>query len=208
LFTCKHWGSVSTKLREEATGHCSATARSTGKPCKRPPGPGAVVCKVHGGALPRVRQAAQFRLARDEAQQELIKRMKTAQREDRADAVTELDRLAAEVIVFKDIVRERLDTIMALPEGIRYEGKTGEQLRAEVALYERALDRCNTVLATNVKLGIAERKVELNKAQAQILAGVIRAILGQLELNHDQQRMAARVVPIELMAISAAVDEA
>jgi hypothetical protein len=147
------------------------------------------------------------RLARDEVQQELVKRMK-ADREGRRDAVTELDRLAAEVITFKDICRERLDELLALPEGIRYKGQTGEQLRAEVALYERALDRCNTVLGTNVKLGIAQRREEMTKAQGQVLVGIIRAILNQLELTRDQQRTAARVVPLELKAITAAVDSA
>lgn len=188
-----------------ATTSCSGTNKETGLPCKARPIKGGTVCRMHGGSLPRTKAAAQLRLARDAAQQELIVRMKTAGRSERQDAVTELDRLAAEVIVFKDIVRERLDELLA--GELRYEGKTGEQLRAEVALYERALDRCNTVLATNVKLGIAERKAALRKAEVEMLALTIRVILNRLGLTREQKILAGQVVPEELRAISAAVSE-
>lgn len=193
---------------DQADGKCRGKILSgprKGEPCKGKPRKGSLLCDSHGGQLPRVQAAAQLRIARDEAQQELIRRMKAAQLSERQDAVTELDRLAAEVIVFKDIVRERLDELLA--GELRYEGKTGEQLRAEVALYERALDRCNTVLATNVKLGIAERKAALRKAEVEMLALTIRTILGRLGLTREQKILAGQVVPEELRAISAAVSE-
>lgn len=169
----------------------------------RHPEPGGTVCKLHGGALPGVKRAAAFRLQRDKAQAEALTRLK-ARGAGKVETITEMDRLAAEVITFKDIVRGELDRIWALGE-LRYEGKTGEQLRAEVALYERALDRCNTVLATNVKLGIAEKKHELDKLQAVVLVGVIQAILKELNLSRVQQQIAAQVVPVKLREISAEV---
>jgi hypothetical protein len=190
-------------MAEFATGQCSATARTTGNPCKMKPEAGAVVCWLHGGRLPKVKQAAKFRLARDKAQQEALQRLK-ADGASRQDVVTEMDRLAAEVIVFKDVCRERLEQLLELGE-LRYEGKTGEQLRAEVALYERALDRCNTVLSTNVKLNIAERKQKLDEAQAMLMVGVVKTILNRLDLTPEQKRIAIKVVPEEMRAISAAV---
>ncbi len=188
---------------EYADGKCRGTIQSgprKGEPCRARPKTGSVLCGAHGGHLPKVKRAAQFRLARDEAQQELIRRMKD-DRQGRQDAVTELDRLAAEVIVFKDICRERIEQL----NQIRYEGKTGEQIRAEIILYERALDRCNTVLATNIKLGIAERKQKLDEAQALLMVGVIKTILNRLDLSREQKAIAVKVVPEELRAISAAV---
>jgi hypothetical protein len=188
---------------EYATGKCSGTAKTSGKPCARKPKPGALVCHWHGGELPNVKRAVAFRNSRDKAQQEALQRLKS-DGASRQDVVTEMDRLAAEVIVFKDVCRERLEELLTMGE-LRYEGKTGEQLRAEVALYERALDRCNTVLSTNVKLNIAERKQKLDDAQAMLMVGVVKSILNRLDLTAEQKRMVIKVVPEEMRAISAAV---
>jgi hypothetical protein len=116
-----------------------------------------------------------------------------------------MERLAAEVIVFKDICREAVDELLSRDE-MRYEGKAGEQLRAEVAVYERALDRCEKVLATCFKLGMAKQRAELQEAEAQLVALVIRNVLGRLDLNEQQQRMAITAVPEELRAVSALVE--
>jgi len=164
---------------------------------------GSMVCNFHGGHLPNVRAVAQYRLARDKAQQEVLKRLK-AEKASRVDTVTEMDKIAAEAIVWKDVCKERLDYVME-HEDIRYEGKTGEQLRSEVRLYTEALDRCNNVLATNIKLNIAEKRVELDKAKAILVAGVIRAILARLELSSDQQRMVPGIIQEEMLALSAEV---
>jgi hypothetical protein len=43
--------------------HCTATAKSTGERCRRSPIAGGIVCRVHGGAAPRVKAAAARRLA-------------------------------------------------------------------------------------------------------------------------------------------------
>lgn len=172
-----------------------------GTPCKNYCIKGGTTCRHHGGTLPRVKAAATFRLARDAAQQEALKRLQ-ADKASKRDTITEMDRLAAEVIAFKDVCRERLDQLLSLDDSIRYEGKTGEQLRAEVALYERSLDRCNTVLATNVKLDIDGKKKQLDKDQAAIVVALVRAILGGLDLTKAQKQLATRVVPEQMRAIS------
>jgi hypothetical protein len=58
---------------------------------------------------------------------------------------------------------------------LRYEaaGAGTEQLRAEVSLFERALDRCTTVLATIAKLDIDARLARITELQA---AAVLRAV--------------------------------
>jgi hypothetical protein len=189
-----------TAAMAEAKKQCPGTNRETGLPCKAPCIKGGTACRRHGGNLPRVKAAAEFRLARDKAQQEALKRLK-ARGSSKVEIVDEMDRLAAEAIVFKDIARERLDELWAMGE-IRYAGKTGEQLRAEVALYERCLTQCNAILSTNIKLGIAERKQKIDEAQALIVVGLIKSVLNRLDLSKDQKRLAAQVVPEELRAIS------
>lgn len=192
------------KMAELASpdGKCTAT-KSSGEKCRGWAVKGTRVCTHHGGGMEHVKAAGRVRLARDKAQQEALKRLRE-EKASKQDVITEMDRLAAEVIAFKDVVRERLDYLLE-HEDIRYEGKTGEQTRAEITLYERALDRCNTVLATNVKLNIAERRVELDKAKAILVAGVIRAILARLDLTDMQQRMVPGIVQEEMLALSAEV---
>ena len=41
---------------------CTAKSSRTGKPCQKPPIKGATVCRVHGGAAPQVKRAAERRL--------------------------------------------------------------------------------------------------------------------------------------------------
>ncbi len=41
---------------------CHATAKGTGKPCRRQAIAGATVCRVHGGAAPQVKEAAKLRI--------------------------------------------------------------------------------------------------------------------------------------------------
>lgn len=181
-------------------GYCTAK-RHDGQPCRARAIKGGRVCFKHGGNLPRVKEAGRFRLRRDKAQQEALERLR-AEKAGRVETINEMDRLAAEAIAFKDVVREHLEEL----EEIRYKGNTGEQLRAEVALYERALDRCNTILATNLKLGIAEKRAELDKQKAILVAAAIRAVLARLELSDAQQRMAPTIIKEELLAISAEVE--
>ena len=61
---------------------------------------------------------------------------------------------------------------------IRYESETGgEQLRAEIALWERALDRCITTLAAMAKLNIEERLAGIRKQTADMLERALDAAL-------------------------------
>lgn len=72
-------------------------------------------------------------------------------------------------------------------------------------LYERALDRCNTVLSTNVKLNIHEKKAEIERQKAILVAAAIRAVRDRLDPNEEQRRLAPLVVKQEMLALSAEV---
>jgi len=68
---------------------------SSGKPCKAPAIKGGVVCKVHGGAAPQVREAARLRLAMmiEPALGALAKSLKSKSERIRLDAARDvLDR--------------------------------------------------------------------------------------------------------------------
>jgi hypothetical protein len=46
---------------------CKARSKGSGSQCRRQAVPGATVCRFHGGAAPQVRNAAQARLALEQA---------------------------------------------------------------------------------------------------------------------------------------------
>ena len=52
--------------------------------------------------------------------------------------------------------------------------------------------------------GLEERKVRLAEQQGAMLAGVIKAILGDLDLSPEQQAKVATVVPMRLRAVAPA----
>ncbi|MDG4791997.1 hypothetical protein O7626_39985 [Micromonospora sp. WMMD1102] len=55
-----------------------------------------------------------------------------------------------------------------------------------------------------ISAGIEERRVRLAEQQGALLAGAIRAILGDLDLSPEQQTRAAQVVPFRLREVAAA----
>jgi hypothetical protein len=112
------------------------------------------------------------------------------------DPVEALSQLAGEVWAAKDFFASQI-------EQLRYDHRSGEQLRAEVALYERALDRCIKVLEVMARLGISERRTRVAEAQAIMLAGVIDRVLDRLDLDEAQRMLALEIVPEELLAITA-----
>lgn len=191
----------------EVSHHCSAhtfnpdSGHFDGPRCRSWVKPGAKVCKRHGGSVPRVRTAAELRENEIQVRARLRKKLSNGGLTPIEDVYAALEDNAAEAQMFKEIVWQRLNDITG-EEGWRYKSTAGEQLRAEVALYERAMERANKFLVDYVKLGIADRRVKVAEAQALILVGVIQNILNRLDLTRDQKRIAATVVPDELRAIS------
>lgn len=113
------------------------------------------------------------------------------------DALAELERAATEAVAFKDVIFERL--AMLADDEWRYEGKTGEQTRAEITLYERALDRVLKFEGDLLKLGIAERRARIEEAELILVGGAIRATLSRIGLTSEQQRIATVVIQEEIM---------
>lgn len=140
-----------------------------GEPCKAYPVRGTTVCAAptHGGRLPRVKAAASRRVAEDEVRRGLANLDVTPV----GDPFEQLSLLAGQVVAWKDALAGKVNELTQL----RYEamGAGTEQLRAEVALFERALDRCASVLGTIAKLNIDDRLARISERQAE---AVIRAV--------------------------------
>ena len=110
----------------------------------------------------------------------------------------ELSKIAGEALLWKQVIAERVAEL----EQLRYQGAGGEQVRAEIALFERALDRCSTVLANIVRLNIDERLATITDRQGHIIAAVITSVLEQLDLG-DKADQVRELVAVELERLGA-----
>lgn len=174
---------------------CTAR-RTNGEPCKNAPMRGGLVCRKHGGGTPQARAGASLRLAEQSIRRELAQ-IGVASVDD---PFTELSRLAGEVVSFKNRLAEKVNELTAL----RYEasGAGTEQLRSEVVLFERALDRCAAVLGMITKLGIDERMARVSERQAEAMKRALDAALAAAGLSGPAAVEARRVIARELRAAS------
>lgn len=148
---------------------CGATAKTTGKQCGYSAIPGGVVCRFHGGRAPQVKAAAERRLAEAELQEELHEELGRLNIEAVGNPLMALGQLAGEIMAWKTLVAKRVSRL----KDIGYAGEYGEQVKAEVLVFERALDRCASVLATIARLNIDERLAAIDAATKLM---VIRAL--------------------------------
>lgn len=149
---------------------CRGTNRK-GEPCGNPAGKGTSHlgtgnCKHHGGSTPTGRASALNEQARGE-----LARLDLPPVED---PLSELAKVCAQVLGWKDQIAAKVNDL----DGLRYEGEgSGEQLRAEVALWERALDRCERFLTAMARLNIDERLASISEARAVTIISVFTAAL-------------------------------
>lgn len=181
---------------------CTAHKRD-GTPCTKYPNKGLTVCRMHGGASKAAKEAGARRVAEEKAlrivQADAQKRL--AHKSDIAfeSPLDQLAHIATEAMAFKDALAARVN---ALTE-IRYtSGERSEQLRSEIVLYERALDRTHKFLAELAKLGYDERRVKLAESQGQLLAQVIHRILADLDLTAAQRQAAPEIAAKHLRLVS------
>lgn len=189
--------------RSADTRRCGVMKRSTPpEPCENPAGfqtehAGFGPCHVHGGNSQNGRLAAVQDQITTEAKTQLG-RLGHAEPVD--DPLTKLSEIAGEAVMWKDIMAER---IMELQDDEwRYQDAKGaEQLRSEVLLWERAIDRCERFLTAMARLRIDERLAKISEVQAAIVTKAIVLTMAEIGLNREQQEEARQVVIRHLRAI-------
>jgi hypothetical protein len=152
------------------TAKCGGKLKRRDGTCARPAGwgtdhPGTGRCKLHGGSTPSHRKAGVEAQARAE-----LARLDLPPVED---PLSELAKVCGQVIAWKDSMAERVNQLRSL----RYSTEGGEQLRAEVALWERALDRCERFLTAMARLNIDERLARISEERAEVIITVFTAAL-------------------------------
>lgn len=174
------------------------TGRSAGgtRPCGNWPITGGNVCRKHGGAAPQVKAAAIRRTAEADVQRGLARLDVTPI----GDPFEQLSALAGQVVAWKDALAGKVNELTTL----RYEamGAGTEQLRAEVALFERALDRCASVLGLIAKLNIDERLAKISERQAEAVVRAVDAAIAAAGITGPAAAEARSVAARELRLVA------
>lgn len=163
--------------------YCGAPKKQSEGTCTRPAGwgtphPGIGRCKLHLGSTPSHVAAAEAVLAKryaDAAIAGLWPGLVSAV--PVRDPLDLLGRVAGALEEMTDRVGERVNSLKGVGGG---EGLT--QLRAEVVLLEKLLGHLRGVGSDMARLGIAERRVELEQGRAEIVVSAFLAAIEVLQL--------------------------
>jgi hypothetical protein len=162
--------------------YCGGKLHKRDGTCTRPAGWGTEHqgfgrCKLHGGNAPSGRIAGAEQQARAE-----LARLDVAPVDN---PLTELAKVAGQVVAWKDVLAAKVNELTSL----RYETEFGgEQLRSEVLLWERALDRCEKFLTAMARLDIDERLARVTERQAAQVSAALSAVLTEIGLPPEQQQ--------------------
>jgi hypothetical protein len=192
----------------ERDRHCGGKRRGTdnaGKTCTRPAGwgtdhVGVGRCKLHGGKTPTHQQAGQKALAAA-----AVTTFGLPREIDPRDALLEeVYRTAGAVDWLTQKVRDlQAEAVVwgkaeETADDIKY--KAGVNVWVQLLQQERA--HMVRVAKEAINAGIEERRVRLAEQQGTMLASVIKAILGDLNLNAEQQALVPQIVPRHLRAVA------
>jgi hypothetical protein len=162
---------------------CGAHCRTTGEPCKNPPVTDSTRCRMHGGKTPR----AQARAAAVGTEREARRALADMDLHPVDNPLEALALHAAEVMALRDYLRGEVSRL----ESLRYQGGTGEQVRAELAAYQSALRDTTAVLTAMGRLNIDERLLAITQRQADIVVAAVKAGLAAVGIVAGEQRALA-----------------
>lgn len=162
--------------------YCGAAKKQSAGTCTQAAGwgtdhPGFGRCKLHGGCTPTGSKAA----AEQEGRYLLGALVTPAAPVD--DPGVELRRIAALTLTWMEACG---DTIAHLKNFRFLDAKGAEQLRSEIPMFERSMDRAASLLAAIAKLGLDEREVAVSEAKAQMLLRALEAGLAEHGITGPQ----------------------
>lgn len=167
--------------------------KKDGSPCRNPPRHEQKVCGFHGGRARQNIRAAEARAL----EREIASTVERLDGKPVDNPLTELAALAGRARTWMDLMEVRVQKLLTADDaeggdsgGIRYRGGAGEQLRAEVALYERAMDRLGKFLTDYGRLNIDERLASITTRQAELVIAAVEAALAAAGVR-DRDQIAA-----------------
>ncbi|MFE5868803.1 hypothetical protein ACFQ6V_09135 [Streptomyces roseifaciens] len=176
---------------------CTAHRSTDGEQCANWALKGQSVCRYHGGSSRQSKAAAQRRLAEAAMEAQARRTLAALGAAPVDNPLVALSELAGEILAFKTALAERVNEL----SGIRYSTDNGEQIRAEVTLYERAMDRAVTVLGTIARLNIDQRLAAISEKQAEAVIRAIDAALAHAGVTGSLATEAKQVAARSLRAV-------
>ncbi|MEV4438508.1 hypothetical protein AB0K09_05715 [Streptomyces sp. NPDC049577] len=177
---------------------CTAHRSRDGERCENWALQNMTVCRYHGGGTARSKAAAERRQAEAAVEAQARKTLAALGAAPVDNPLVALSELAGEILAFKTALAERVNELSS----IRYSTDHGEQIRAEVTLYERAMDRAAAVLGTIARLNIDERLAAISEKQAEAVIRAIDAALAHAGITGPLATEARQVAARRLRAVS------
>jgi hypothetical protein len=115
------------------------------------------------------------------------------------DPLTGLLALADEMAEWKQIMRGIVAYLLSENRIRMAHGRVGEQLRAEVLIYERAVERLAALWERIIKLGIEARMAAIEDRQVTMVETALAAALSACGLDLEGQERARQVLRRELV---------
>lgn len=116
-----------------------------------------------------------------------------------ADPLTALGELAGHVNAWMTFLASRIADL----EGLSHDSFAGEQIEGEIQLWERALDRCNTVFGTAARLNIDERLAAITAEQHAMVLRAVEAALDAAGVAPDRRGPAKKAAAGHLRLVAA-----
>ena len=173
-----------------------------GSPCQKWPVKGALVCELHGGKAPQVAARAKIRA-------ELMSWGLDAPTVDPGQTLLRLvsqsaaraERYALELFAKlgddeDGSLKAALVAEIWVPAESGEKYRAGEYIRALAQLEAQERDRCANFCRIAIAAGLAERQVRIAEQQGQLLATILRQIIGddQLALSAEQRTVLPAVI--------------
>lgn len=170
-----------------------------GGPCPNAPMKGQKVCQAHGGRAKQNRAAGERRVAEAALEAKVKKLLASTDAEPVDNPLVALAELAGQATAFNHALAELVNK---LGEQIRYESKAGgEQIRAELTLYERSMDRMERILSSVARLKIDERLAVISEQQANKVIEAIDAALVHIGATGEQAVEAKKIAARKLRSV-------
>lgn len=186
---------------QPTTPKCRAKAKTTGKQCANYVLPGQEICRMHGGSAPQNKAAAEVRLRTRKIEADANRDLAYIGLEPVEDPLAELSKLAGASQALMEALGARVNSLTELEH---FDAKNSPAIKAEVQMYERAMDRTHRLLDSLVKHGYMERQMQLQESEAMLVAGILKRVISSLGLAPEQQKQAMTLLATEFRSLEAA----